>query len=279
VPQPADGPWALGYVFGAFAAEAVPGPCLVDLLQQLGVAESAARTMLSRMTRSGSLSAQRHGRIAVYRLAGSYRERFLRLRRGDEPVRWTGGFQVIMYDIGETHRRDRHALRERAAAAGFGQARPGMLIGLSDPEHWCRPWLERHDLFVRTGELRCTVEVAAELVVRAWDLSSDARTMRDFVRRLERITRSLERITRRHTERSWTAQRSFLVFSEVMRDYAHLHASTPNLPAEVTPPGWPGRSVPAALGTVSELLGPGVHAHARAVADAHGLSDLVEPLG
>jgi phenylacetic acid degradation operon negative regulatory protein len=278
VPQPADGPWALGYVFGAFAAEAVPGPCLVDLLCELGVAESATRTMLSRMTRSGSLTTQRHGRIAVYRLAGSYRERFLRFRRGDEPVQWTGGFQVVMYDIAETHRRERHALRERAAAAGFGQARPGMLIGLSDPSHWCRPWLERSDLFVRTGELRCTVEVAAELVDRAWDLSSDTTRMRDFTRRLERISRRLDRIARRHAERSWTPQQSFLLLSEVMRDYADLHASTPTLPPEVTPPGWPGRAVPAALGAVSELLGPGVGAHAWAVAAAHGLTELVEPL-
>ncbi len=276
--QPADGPWALGYVFGAFAAEAVPGPCLVDLLQQLGVAESAARTMLSRMTRSGSLSTQRHGRVAVYRLAGSYRERFLRLRRGDEPVRWPGGFQLVMYDIGETRRRDRHALRERGVAAGFGQPRPGMLIGLSDPYDWCRPWLERSDLFVRTGELRCTVEVAAELVDRAWDLTGDAPQMRAFVRRLERINRRLERIARRHAERSWTAEQAFVLFSEVMRDYAHLYAGTPSLPAEVTPPGWPGRSVPAALGAVSETLGPVVAAHAQAVAAAHGLADLIEPL-
>ena len=116
---------ALGYVFGALGAEAVPGPSLIDLLQDLDVAEPAARTMLSRLTRAGQLTVQRHGRVAVYRLTGGFRDRFLRLRHADEPIAWHGGYQAIMYDIAESQRREREALRERAAAAGFAAARPG----------------------------------------------------------------------------------------------------------------------------------------------------------
>lgn len=262
---------ALGYVFGAFGAEAVPGPSLIDLLQDLGIAESAARTMMSRLTRDGQLTVQRHGRVAVYRLAGGTRDRFFRLRHADQPVTWPGAFQMIMYDISEPSRRDRDALRERAAAAGFGRARAGMLIGFADPTDWVSDWVERDDLFVRTGQLNCTVEVAAELAERAWNLAGSAPP-------LQRYLRQLERIRQRDSSRPTTAPDAFRLLNDLMRDYGELYLSMPSLPIEITPADWPGRDVPAALGATSALLGPRARRHALDSVDRRELRHLLEPL-
>lgn len=262
---------ALGYVFGAFGAEAVPGPSLIDLLQDLGVAESAARTMMSRLTRDGQLTVQRHGRVAVYRLAGSFRDRFFRLRHADEPLAWPGAFQMIMYDIAEQSRRDRDALRERAAAAGFSAARPGMLIGFGDPADWVAEWAERDDLFVRTGQLHCTVEVAVELAERAWNLADSAPP-------LHRYLQQLERIRRRDASRPAAAPDAFRLLNDVMRGYGELYVSTPSLPIEITPADWPGQYVPAALGAISGLLGPRAQQHAMDSVDRRELRHLLELL-
>lgn len=269
--QPAVGTSHLGYVFGAFGAEAVPGPCLIDLLQQLGMGESAARTMLSRQTRRGQLTSTRHARVAVYRLAGAYRERFQRIRLADEPAGWTGAFELIMYDIGEDRRRDRDALREQAAAAGFGAVRPGVLIGLSDPADWCRPWLDRDDLFIRAGRLACTEPVAADLADRAWNLTATAPRMRAFVARTKRVRSAAER---RPNDTSY----AFTAFAEVMREFTWLHLEIPMLPPAITPTGWPGAEIQKALVDLSQSLGPRVREHAYATAAAHDLTHLVEPL-
>jgi phenylacetic acid degradation operon negative regulatory protein len=261
----------LGYVFGALGAESVPGPCLIDLLLDLGMSESAVRTMLSRQNRAGQLSSSHHGRVAVYRLEGSYRERFLRIRQGDEPVSWPGGFQLIMYDIAESRRRDRDALRERAAAVGFGAPRPGVLIGFSDPAEWARPWLERDDLFVRAGELRCTLETACELAERTWRLRDAAPRIGAFVKRLQQLRQ-------RDVHHPASQLKAFRMFADVMRDYAGLSASTPTLPIEITPQDWLGRELSTALREVSTLLGPRVSAHASETAERRNLTHLVQPL-
>ena len=69
-----------------------------------------------------------------------------------------------------------------------------------------------------------------------------------------------------------------MVFQDVMRSYAGLPLEMPALPAELSPPDWPGRRIPAAFGRVSELLGPELAQHALSVVESLGLSDLVEPL-
>ena len=255
------GVWALGYAFGFCEAESVPGPLLVDLLRELGMAEPAVRTMLSRMTRSGQLTAEKHGRVASYRLSGPYRERFLRIRHRDDPLSWTGSFQLVVYDIDEARRRDRDALRDRALAAGFGLARPGMLIGFSDPTPWCQPWVERDDLFVRVGELACTVEVATDLVDRAWKLGETGSEITQFISRLSAT--GLE-----------SPARSFVLLSEIMRDYAYL--AIPAVPAEIISRDWPGRLLPAALSRATSQLEPGAREHAQSVATARGLTGLIE---
>lgn len=269
--QPENGPSAVAYVFGALNAAAAPGPALMSLLGDLGVSETAGRTMLSRLVRSGALSSSKSGRVAVYRMEGGYRDRFLRIRHGDALPAWKGHFHTIVYDIPETRRRTRDALRDRATQAGFGMPRPGLLIGLTEPGGWCAPWSGRDDLFLETGTFRCSTETGRRLAERAWDLTTSAPAQQDLLDQLDRVRRDC-------TGQAPEPQRAFTLFYELMGEFARLTRSTPVLPEELTPDGSPGRVLPARLGEVSRLLGPGIDAHAESAGRALGVADLVEPL-
>jgi phenylacetic acid degradation operon negative regulatory protein len=262
---------SVAYVFGALHAAAVPGPVLISLLDDLGIAETASRTALSRLVRAGSLTSSKCGRVAIYRMQGGYRELFLRIRSSDEPPDWDGYFQSIIYDIPETQRRDRDALRERAIEAGFGMPRPGFLIGFSEPTEWCAAWMNRADLFVEHAVLACSPETASRLASRAWDLAACAATAQQLVDRLDRIQRN-------RAGRITDPRQAFVVYHGLMANIAPLVRRVPTLPPEITPAGWPGSEIPTRLTEISRLLGPMVDEHAESTAKILGLTDLVEPL-
>lgn len=269
-PRP-GGPSAVGFVFGVLGARAVPGPVLVKLIVEIGMAEPATRTMLARMVRAGQLTTTRHGRIAVYRLAGGFYDQFLRVRHGDEQPRWTGGFHTIVYDIPETLRADRDALRDRAAEAGFGTVRPGLIIGLTDPADWIGPWLQRSDILVETGTFGCSEPSARRLAERAWSPAAMAAAAQNFLDRHDAVLAQYAVVPPAPAD-------AFMILNDTMRSYAALYLTMPTLPDELTGPDWPGRQVPVALGRVSELLGPAAVRHASDAVSALGLDDLIEPL-
>lgn len=262
----------VAYVFGALGAQTVPGPVLVALLGDLGLSEPTARTMISRMVRGGQLSVTRRGRVAIYRMQGALWEQFLRVREADTTPVWDGSFAMIIYDVPETRRAERDALREQAGAAGFGQIRPGVLIGFADPAGWCRPWLDRDDILVTAGRFDCDPDTAVELVERVWAPATRAGDHWDLLNRLQRLLRD-------HGDRPPAGRSAFVIFNEVMHDYAALHLTMPALPAELTPEDWPGRTIPTVVGRLSRLFGPPIVEHASDVAHQHGLAHLVEPLG
>lgn len=269
--QAENGPAAVAYVFGALNAAAAPGPALMSLLGDLGFSETAGRTLLSRLVRSGALSSSKTGRVAIYRMEGGYRDLFLRVRRSDALPAWKGYFHTIVYDIPETRRRERDGLRDRALQAGFGMPRPGLLIGLSEPSGWCDPWRDTEDLLLEVGTLACSTAAGRRLAERAWGLTASAPAQRDLLDRLDRVRRDC-------TDQAPEPRRAFTLFHRLMGDFARMAQSTPALPAELTPEGWPGRLLPGRLGEVSQLLGPGIDTHAEATIRSLGVADLVESL-
>jgi len=269
-PRP-GGPSAVAFVFGVLQAEAVPGPVLVSLIAELGAAEPATRTVLSRMVQAGQLTTTRHGRMAVYRLSGGFRDQFTRVRHGDEPQHWPGYFHTIVYEVHETLRADRDALRDRAAQAGFGTVRPGLLIGLTDPAGWIGEWSQRTDILVEPATLHCPVPTARRLATVAWSLNEVAAEQQRYLAWLTDISAQC-------SDGPPTPAESFTLLNGVMRAYAGLHLVMPSVPDELTTPDWPGRLIPAALGRVALLIGPPAAEHAAGAVDALDLGDLVEPL-
>ncbi len=248
---------------------------LVPLLTDLGVSRPAVRTMLSRMVAAGNLTSQRVGRIAVYRLAGPYAERFHRFRNGDisAPV-WEGRFQLVLYTIPEARRQHRDDLRDMAFRSGFGAARPGVLIGLRDPRHWCGPWLAAEDFSVELGELACSLPTARRLAERAWHLSATQLTLTAFLDELVDLAARLgDGSSSGRTDRD-----AFRQQAELWERWAVIVVRLPVLPAVLAPQPWPVLELTQALVAVTRLLEPGASSHAQTVIGRAEGADLLEPL-
>jgi len=267
--RPAPGLASVGYLFGTIGAQAVPGTVLVPLLVDLGMSVSAARTLLHRMRAAGSLTTERMGRVAVYRLAGEYLAHYQGITFGAETANWSGAFDAILYDIPEIHRAERNQLRERAFAAGFGAPRSGLLIGVTDPGQWADHWLKREDLVVERVRLACDLDTARRLANQAWglaEIASDIETFRDRI----------EVIGRRVHDRKLTNHQALANLYDLWQEFVRIQIQTPTLPAELYPEGWHLPDMRAEVYQVNAVLLPLAKRHTQAVIDEAGATELVE---
>ena len=168
--------------------ESVWQEALVHGLQRLGYTRQAARQAIARATRSGLVTAKRHGRRARMSLTPSgsdlLREGEQRLFAFGEPWSWDGRWLLVSVRVPEPQRDVRHRLRRRLGWAGFGSLGNGL---------WLTPHLEREaDLAVLLAE-----EPAAQawtfharhgelgdldqLVRQAWDIDAMVASYESFI--------------------------------------------------------------------------------------------------
>lgn len=261
----------VGYLFGLLEAAAVPGTVLVPLLTDLGMSPAAVRTMLSRMVAGGNLASERVGRIAVYRLAGMYAERFHRFRDGEDRPGWEGRFRLVLYTIPEARRQHRDELRETAFRAGFGAARPGVLIGLDDPLRWCGPWLGAEDLSVELAELACDLPTARRLAERAWHLTAGQPHLQAWLAELTRLDARL-------AEGVPSARDAYGMQADLWARWSALAVRLPPLPAALVPEPWPLAELVTLVHRITGRLQPAAVGHARDVVAAAEGAELLELL-
>lgn len=187
---PANGASRIGFAFGLLDALAVPGPILIPLLGHLGTAEPAARQLLSRFAAAGDLQVERHGRVAVYNLAGAMLRRYRTISDSPDPLRWEGAFAAVIHDIPQSRRRRRERLLAAAAREGFGQYRPGLLLGCRPARSWLDDVLADESL----GQARGSVEVA-ELSVDLPTARRMAAIVWDYPQLRERVQDAVVELT------------------------------------------------------------------------------------
>ena len=239
---------------------------LITLLGELGLSDTAVRTVLSRMARKGWLTAERYGTRSAY---GLTRKGRALLESGREriyhpPVRdtWDGQWSVVTFSIPETHRRRRDSLRTRLAWLGFGSLSNGV-------------WISPHD--VRTevrgiaAELRVVKHLElfrgshegfsdpADLVRQCWDLAGLNRRYAAF---LERWRPGLEHCrhcglsgARAGIHSPCTApadcfRRRFLLVHE----YRAFPLDDPYLPRPLLSEGWNGEAAAKLFETYHDVL-------------------------
>jgi len=247
----------MGLVYFAFGAAQVgasgslAGPTLLRMLADLGLSESAARSLLLRMRHDGLLSATRDGRTARYRLAPAVHAAQARLERqlrGQRPP-WTGSFHGVLYEVPEASRAYRDRLRRNAQLLGYAMLRPGLLIATTDRSDELRSLLPdqpsgSHVLWIQvTLEADDSRRVAADL----WDLDRLAARYRAVV------AEAGKRVDRARRPQS---DHSFGAFAATTLPLFETAASDPDLPAELLPSNWPGGDVGVAIGRAIEVFGP-----------------------
>jgi phenylacetic acid degradation operon negative regulatory protein len=247
----------MGLVYFAFgtaqvsAGEFLAGPILLRLLADLGLSESAARSLLLRMRQDGLLSSERDGRTARYRLAPAVyaaQARLERQLRGHRPA-WAGSFHGVLYEVPERSRAYRDRLRRTAHLLGYAKLRPGLLIAATDRSQELRSLLPDQptgshvlwtQIILETDDSR---RVAADL----WELDRLADRYRAV------LAQTWESIDREHLAHS---EHSFGAYAAATLPLFETAASDPGLPAALLPPNWPGDAVGAAIGKALQVFGP-----------------------
>ncbi|TQS43945.1 PaaX family transcriptional regulator C-terminal domain-containing protein [Cryptosporangium phraense] len=247
------------FLFGLAGRPSLPGTALRRLLGDLGMSDDAARALLSRLTRAGELTGERHGRTVDYRLAGNLARGFERIRTSDghRPPEWEGSFAAVLYQVPEEHRPFRDALRRAALLAGYGILQPGVLISMSELGTRLDGVLADRPAEARVwpARLELSVEDAAAAASIAWGLPALAADYRAYLEVLQ------------------SAPPSSSDPAEALRAYAGTLTPIlvetlrePRLPPGLMPPDWPGPALRSAIGRYSAAAVPAFTTYVDALA-------------
>ncbi|PZR91637.1 MAG: hypothetical protein DLM67_15980 [Candidatus Nephthysia bennettiae] len=217
---------------------------LVRLAAELGVSSPALRSALSRMGREGWLAARRNDGSPRYRLTArghSLIEEGTARIYGRHRAGWDGRWVLVSYSLPEQRRGQRDRLREGLSFLGFGSLGNGIFVSPHDLRREVRQLIERHDVeqdvTVHHGTLDWPAD-PAQVVARAWDLTSLERPYRAFLLRIREELAEAEALDDRQSFR-----RRFLL----THDFRRFPFSDPDLPDALLPPDWVGTTVRGAF--------------------------------
>lgn len=233
---------------------------LIRLLAPFGISERLVRTSVYRLVQENWLRAEAHGRRSDYLLTDYGRRQFEAATRhiySSERPAWDGRWRLVMAPPGTLAAREREHLRDALAWRGFGALGPGVYIHPSadlaravealDVEDF--PHL-RKKLFALEGEPLREVD-PLRLVRSAWDLSVLSGAYGAFARRYRRARPAA------------SPEEAFMQRTLLVHEYRRLLLRDPELPDELLPPDWHGRTARALFTQLYRGLASRSEAHLR----------------
>lgn len=219
------------------------GASIVFVMGRLGVGESAARSVLQRMTAKKFIVRQKEGRKTFYTLSDRgraiLREGQEKMFAGWQPQDWDGRWTFVRIQVPESKRTLRHQMASRLSWAGFAQVDGG-------------PWVApgQHDVVTIVGpgasELSPIVvygmpqlPTTVETLVSAFDLGELAADYEAFGEKWRAV--DLE---------SLSPVGALVKRVELHFDWLTLTRTDPQVPVLLLPRNWPG----AAQGDLFRLL-------------------------
>ncbi|ROT31659.1 PaaX family transcriptional regulator C-terminal domain-containing protein [Micromonospora sp. HM5-17] len=239
------------FLFGVAGRAEIPGTVLVRLLGDFGLTEAAARALLLRMRQEGMLASTRRGRVVDYRLAGEYGRRFDRIRRAGQetPPAWTGSFHALLYQVPESRRAFRDALRRSAVNLGYGLLQQGVLIAVRDRTDQLDLLAEPpEDVRVFVTRLEMAEADAAQAARLAWDLDTLAEVYAAH-------TRTLRAAVHDRPTPPEPSPDTLRRYAELLRIPMVDTLRSPQLPESLLPPNWPMPGLWRAIAQVQQVYG------------------------
>jgi phenylacetic acid degradation operon negative regulatory protein len=245
--------FAFGVARAARPDKQLPGPALMRLLCDLGLSDSAARSVLLRMRRDGWLSSERVGREARYQLTpilDAAQARVERQLHGDRPA-WSGSFNGMLYMVPERHRAYRDRLRICARLLGYVRLRPGLVIATTDRYEELTSLLPPPppDSQILSVRLTLSAQNSHQIAGELWGLDALAARYRAVLADARDRTTRAERRPPSNTPAFQAFAATTLPVFEILRE-------DPDLPAALLPPDWPGQQLGAALQRAFQVFSP-----------------------
>jgi phenylacetic acid degradation operon negative regulatory protein len=259
----------------------VPVAALVELMSDIGIDHSSVRTGVSRLKQRGWLISEKRADLNGYRIGEKALDRF---RAGDsviwharEPAELDNGWAIVAFSVPEAQRAQRHLLRSRLAALGFGNTGPGLAIAparmMGEAEEVLDEFdLRRYsDLFMAHYRERQDIN---NLVERGWDLAGLNARYLEFV---EAWTPVIDAWTDAGTPES--DREAFVDYSLALSDWRPLPFLDPGLPAELLLDDWAGFAARALFERIVDTLGDAAMRHVEARLASVGYAPVADAAG
>ena len=249
-------------VYGLYAREAggrLSVAALVRLLDRLGVDEPAVRSSISRLKRRGILVAEKVGGAAGYALSEQAMQILL---EGDERIfgrhrtPLEEGWVLAVFSVPESERQKRHLLRSQLAELGMGTAAPGVWIAPAHLADSIRLAVARLDMQSYVDLFRADYLAygdPAANVRRWWDLDEISRRYTEYTDAYDPV------LTRWRRRRRTPGDEAFTDYVQALTQWRRLPYLDPNLPPELLPADWPGKSAADVFFALRDRLAPAAH--------------------
>ena len=215
---------------------------LVNLLSNFGLSESATRSAVSRMCRSGLLKVRRANRKSYYSLTG---EGHRLLTEGAQRIferrqsHWDGNWNIVTYSIPESLRQARDTLRIELGWMGYGALGEATWISPYDLTREVKNLLRklRIEQYVHIFSAQSQEgDEPKKIVSRCWDLGKIHKKYADF---LSEYCPKLEgHLKRLQAGETIEPSECFVSRFNLMHEYRKLPFFDPDLPLELLPKNW-----------------------------------------
>jgi phenylacetic acid degradation operon negative regulatory protein len=231
---------------------------LISLLEPVGLSEGGVRTVLSRMTKKGWLSAVRAGRNSFDDLTPKGRQL---LKEGQarifHPLRnpdWDGRWFLLAYSIPQDSRHLRDRLRDRLAWLGFGSIGNGLWISPHDVAEEIEDLSKQmglDDNLVCFRAERVGGEETENLVARCWNLEGLDVRYQAFV------SRWVDVLDRLSDDPPQGPEQCFAQRFNLIHEFRGFPLEDPYLPRPLLPEKWAGDTAAKLFHAVHDaLVGP-----------------------
>ena len=247
---------------------------ILYLMNLLDISERAVRSTLSRMSRKGWISPEKHGRRSQYTitprghalLESGYARIF-------EPnfTDWEQTWHLVVYSLPEKKRKIRHKLRKQLTWLGFGRLASGT---------WISPHNRQAELNNLFSELKIEAFVeqfsgvhlgpssSLEMAKRCWDLQELETEYQDFVARY--APKYEQYLSKFNKNQCLEPEDCFIQRFWITHEFQALPLKDPNLPTELLPPGWIGSTARDFVTDYRKFLGPSANQFVRDLINGKG---------
>lgn len=254
-------------IFGLYAREpglSVPIGGLIDLLHELDVDSSSARSSVSRLKKKGVLEQTGKGRYALsteaYDHLSRRNDRIYTPRHAENEGNWL----MVVYTVPEDSRQARHLLRTGLQKMGFGSVNPGVWIAPAHLSEEANDYFETHDLTQYIQTFTSTYNGPGESKAELgswWDLEEIELRYVDFERTYTELLASWRDRVSSLSQLQLEAE-AFKAFIPMFTHWRALPFLDPGLPKSVLPRSWAGYSAQKLFNDLNTLLSEGARAHA-----------------
>ncbi|MDJ0656942.1 MAG: phenylacetic acid degradation operon negative regulatory protein PaaX [Xanthomonadales bacterium] len=228
---------------------------LITALEPFGLNQRLIRTSVYRLVQDDWLATSQVGRRSYYSFTDAGLRHFEKAARriyaGAEPP-WDGRWTLIL--AGFLNDRQRDALRRELHWLGYGTLTPGMMAHPSGDRGPLDETLAEMKLADRVTVLSATTEdpvsrqVLRKISERSWKLDELGERYKSFLKDFRPLLASLRKAP------DIDPGQAFLVRTLLIHEYRRLLLRDADLPSELLPANWPGRSAHQLTANIYQLV-------------------------